>query len=65
MVDGMVDFESVETFGRLGAELALEDLSKILVQVPDVGLEHVGAGEGLAAEHAGQAACTQRGRGTG
>ena len=53
MVDGSVNFERVQTFGRLGAELALENLSRILVQVSNVGLEYVGPGEAFATEHAG------------
>ena len=61
MVDGSVHFERVQTFGRLGAELALENLSRILVQVSNVGLEYIGAGEVFATEHAGQAATCNTG----
>ncbi len=61
MVDGSVNFERVQTFGRLGAELALENLSRILVQVSNVGLEYIGAGEVFATEHAGQAATCNTG----
>jgi len=61
VVDGSVHFERIQTFGRLGAELALENLSRVLVQVSNVGLEYVGAGEAFATEHAGQAATCNTG----
>lgn len=61
VIDWRVHFERVETLGRFGAELALEDLTRVLVQVADVRLQYVGTGEGLPAEQAGQA-CNRDGK---